>query len=44
MKNEEIMKIQKIQRRVRAWLLKRSKFDIESASEILHSAFMSDSF
>lgn len=41
---EEIMKIQKIQRRVRAWLLKRSKFDIESASEILHSAFLSDSF
>lgn len=41
---EEIMKIQKIQRRVRAWLLKRSKFDIESASELLHSAFLSDSF
>ena len=39
-----MLKIQKIQRRVRAWLLKRQNNDIESASEILHSAFMSDSF
>lgn len=42
--SDEMLKIQKIQRRVRAWLLKRQKFDIESASELLHSAFLSDHF
>ena len=40
----EMVKIQKIQRRVREWLIKRQKFDIESASELLHSAFLSDKF
>ena len=40
----EMLKIQKIQRRVREWLLKRQKYDIESASEMLHSAFLSDNF
>ena len=39
-----MLKIQKMQRRVRAWLVKRQKFDIESASEILHSALLSDNF
>lgn len=39
-----MLKIQKIQRRVRAWLIKRQKCDIESASELLHSAFLSDNF
>ena len=29
---------------MRAWLFKRQNNDIESASEMLHSAFMSDSF
>jgi len=39
-----MLKIQKIQRRVREWLLKRQKYDMESASEMLHSAFLSDKF
>ena len=39
-----MLKIQKIQRRVRAWLLKRQKQDIESASEMLHSALLSGDF
>lgn len=37
----EMIKIQKIQRRVRAWLVKRQNLDMESASEILTSAFIS---
>lgn len=41
---KEVVKIQKIQRRVREWLLKRQSYDMESASEILHSALLSDQF
>lgn len=39
-----LLKIQKLQRRVREWIVKRQNDDMESACKTLHSAFMSDTF